>query len=358
METTMENVNERSTKKEILSALKNAQQEIRKMKAGALNVVEEKKLKRREEVLHKVSNGGVNGLLESIEAMKGVFADSIFGLSKQVSEKIEKLQELEEAIVIKSQDLKELYDIEREAELLAGVVDARRQAEAEFADRKREIVDESTKLYKKQEKEVEEKIDALSRAGQEKVALMAKEQDRARAEWEYEFERKKREKNNELLDAMELKMKEFRENRENKEKEIQNRIEEIEEREAKLNALDQETEALKIKIADMEKSREEEISAAEEKAKEKARTSYHIELSALKKMHDAGQMVLQGKVDMLQEALGKERAAASDLQTKLDKAYSEIRSVAMASFDSQANAKMVENMKAALDTTNQPQRKS
>jgi len=149
-----------NTKKEMLNAynaLLKQLQEKREAELKPEKIIEEKKKREVVEVAETLSSEGV---VKEIGNLKLELGKMLTQISDGLEEEVNKYKKIQNAIKIKEEELKELYEIERSAETLAALIEAqnqkRQEFESEMAARKEELNREILAIREEWEKEKKE----------------------------------------------------------------------------------------------------------------------------------------------------------------------------------------------------------
>ena len=116
--------------------------------------------KQSEKILDAVSTFKPQTVIEEIGALQNSLQNTLAGLSAQISIKLEQMKNVEEAIVIKENELKELYEINAEALSLEEMREKCQQEEdnwnKRFIDRQNQWNEEAKDRLKKWNREEED----------------------------------------------------------------------------------------------------------------------------------------------------------------------------------------------------------
>jgi colicin import membrane protein len=329
----MSDVNIKSTKQQIYGAYQDALKELKDLKSTQLDPKAEKAKVRAAEVKKATEPEAVDDALSMLK-QASVNIEETVGVIKT---EYKKLSEVEEAIEIRSRELKELYGIEAEAESLAALVDSHRRLKDEL---ELEIGVERDSWAEEQALCAKEHSRALDE--------MKKAQQREEESWKYDFERRKRQEHDSFRDELAEERKAFDAEMEMKSKEFRERLAALEKREEEVTGRETKQENLEMELERLKATRESDIEVAAASARDKARASYAIETNALKKGHEAEVTVLTARADTLLEQVRELREENSGLSAKLSEAYAKIQDVALKSLESQGNARMVEQLSRSV----------
>ena len=178
-----------NTKKEMIdtyNALLKQLQEKSEAELKPEKKIEEKKKREVVEVAETLSSEGV---VKEIGNLKLEIGKRLTSISDGLEEEVIKFNQIQKAIEIKDEELKELYEIERSAETLAALIEAqnkkRQEFELEMTARKEELNREiitTREEWGKEKKEHEVEI-------KERDAAEAKRREREKEEYNYTFKR-------------------------------------------------------------------------------------------------------------------------------------------------------------------------
>lgn len=324
-------VNEKSTKKQILDAYQESLAAIKQLKAGQLDPQAEKAKARSKELKELTNTDKVDDTLEELLTLSSRVPDYIGSAVEQIRGYSKKANELKEVIEFQEQTLQELYGVENSAETLAAMIETKHKVRADLD----ESIEDVKKNWAKEREEQEER-----HARESEDAERA--HSRRIAEWEYEFLRRTKQKEDGLKDELQATRKEFDLDTEKRQKDINEQVEALQKREETMDEIETKLTEMEQELVRVKEARALEIETVKEEAKAKAKTSYAIEVNALKKTHEAEVSILAAKSENLEQQLMSEREDNGALSAKLDEAYTKIQDVAVKSLESQGNARMVE----------------
>lgn len=215
--------------------------------------------------------------------------------------------ELKTAIDAKKEELERVHRIEAEANSLAALIAIKDGLVSERTERAAAILQDAKDEAEKILLEAKESMDTLRKEFDLQLAEDARQQRRRTEEWEYSFERKRREQLDSVQDEIDAKLKA-----------LAAREEEVSEREALADKLLAEVDDLKDRLEAAEEKTLARIAAAVEEAKDKAEKSAQIQKSFAEKQLKAEIGVLMTKNENLQELVG-------DLRQRLDRAENQVQ---------------------------------
>ena len=319
-----------NTKKEILSMYDELLEQLNNQQAGVHDPKAEVKAKNDSNVLSKAQQLSNQDITEQIAHLQKNMANVFNSLSSDFAEEMNKYNSVKEAISLKQAELKELFDIEKEAMTLTALVNSNKafqeKYEKEMEDKKEQYRLELNNIQN-QIKEEREKFNLAVKEEKQKIEL---EKERLQEEFEYNFERSKQKRFDDLNDELQAQKREFENATNLKEKELEEKEKELLQREnvvnvkeEKIESLEEQVAALPLKEAEMKKELEESIKA--QYAKTEA-----IKENSIKKHFESEKNVFENKIAMLQESLDRKNDENDKLSNKLDEAYNKIQQVAIA----------------------------
>ena len=318
-------ITERDTKATILKALREAEKKIAELEKGKLDAAKEAKKKKEAEVTNKADQlmeGNIEGKITDLS--KSV-VQLLTKIDSDLKEQTKNLQTVKEAIAIKEAELKELFDIEKQAHTLAGLVNAHQELklsqEKELAEEKEKATNELEEI-KKQIEMARKEYETMLKEQKEALELQKK---RGEEEFKYEFARHKKQSYDQLEDELASKRKEFEAEVEKTTKELDaykaqldEREEKLLKREEKMKELEDEVASIPDKIAEVKKE-------AKEKADAEMKKVLAIREAAFKKEVEADKKILETECENLKKQLQASHETITELQNKLDEAYKRIQ---------------------------------
>lgn len=141
--------------------------------------------KQSEKVLDVVSTLKPQTVIEEIGALQNTLQGTLAGLSAQISIKLEQMKNVEDAIVLKQQELNELYGIDAEA---LSLEEMREQHEQEETDWQKKCFERQAQL----EDDEEERAKRWQREEEEHGYDMAQKKKRSQEEYNVEIATRRR----------------------------------------------------------------------------------------------------------------------------------------------------------------------
>lgn len=315
----------KSTKDVIFAALQVANKQIEELKAKQHNPVQESIAKKEQAVLTQATAIREITVGEVIQGLKSSIGTILNGVADDLEAKLETLNVIDEAIALKQRELKEIHEIEVNANSLAALVNTR-TALSDKLDTDHEIkkADYASEIEKARA-ELAELRNELAKEKKAWEAEFKQTQQRAESEWKYDFDRKKKQAQDKQDDELATERKEFDAEVEETKKELNEREAAVEVREATADANEAHVAELTEKVASIPTLIAEATKEAYAKGEKDAEKVTAIRISAKENELALKESALNAKNESLQEQLVAANKKAAELQEKLDAAYKDIR---------------------------------
>jgi len=337
----MAEISSRSTKQQILAAYEAQQKKVAALEAAQLNPTKLKQKKAAAQVNERVKGLNLEGVTKSIQTTKSRTAGVLDTIQEELVSQLMQFEDMGEALRLREAELQELYGIERQAESLAALIETQNSLKAQYAEEdaaRRESF--QNEMDKKRAAWEEEKSE---HARQTQILLTREQEDRQREmeTWKYNHARDERVRLDKLEDALNAKRKAFNTQMEDEQKQLKLREEEVTRRE-------ENHEDLELQVQDLTARLETEVESAREEASKRAKTSFGIEVNALKRGHEADMKVAEGQIATLQADNQRLASQVANLEQNITQAYAKIQETANKALDAQGNRNTVEQVQNAL----------
>ncbi|MCL6088174.1 MAG: hypothetical protein M1475_07150 [Actinobacteria bacterium] len=341
-----------NTKKEMIDTYNTLLKQLQEKSEAELKPekkIEEKKNKEVVQVAEALSSEGV---IKEIGNLKLEIGKRLTGISDGLEEEVSKFNQIQKAIEIKDQELKELYEIERTAETLAALIEAQNQKRQEFeiemVARKKELDREiitTREEWEKEEKEYEAQI-------KERDAAEIKRREREKEEYGYAFKREQLLARDKFEDEMAKTEKEIQLKKEYMEKELAEREKTVAEREEELAELQNKVAAFPDEIKEV-------VSKAVKDTTDRITLEAKNKEELLKKEFDGERNVLKTRIESLEKTVKEQSAHIANLSGQLEKSYQKVQDIAIKSVEGSSNLKSFANLQqlATEQIRRQPQEK-
>ena len=259
----------------------------------------------------------------NVEATAGILETVARGLREAKAE----FDEVNAAIEAKKADLDRVHGVQVEADSLAAMVEAKDRLVKERVERAAEIMAEANEraaeIREAAAKEAAETRDEAAKADASAEQL----RQRAQAEWDYDFNRKKQAQIDEVGDIIAKRLKVLKEQEDA-----------VKEREAEANEKDGEIADLKTKVESMENDLPAKLDAAREEGEKKAAKSFGFQKTIIEKDHEGRINVLEGANAALKERLMEMQSRLAAAEAQVNAAGQRVTDIATASLKSQGDA--------------------
>jgi hypothetical protein len=272
------------------------------------------------EVLQSVAGLNLDVVSGKIAATQVEVQKSLAGLSAKLVEELETLRNVEEAITLKREELKQLYDIESAAvdlDELYAKIDSQREAwEEEQARKQREFAEMQSERNKQW----------------------------ARGEEEYQYRLAQEHKKQE--DAFKGKIEE-------QDKANRNRQEQLDkgwnEREAELKKRETELQELRAKVDSIPEMVKKAENAAQAVAVNSVKKEYETKMVLAQKDMETAQKLAAQEVASLKAALEKANAQIADIKAQLEQAHHDVKEISAKALESASGRSAMEALQKVLE---------
>ncbi|MCE5328901.1 hypothetical protein LLG07_00990 [bacterium] len=341
-----------NTKKEMIdtyNALLKQLQEKSEAELKPEKKIEEKKNREVVEVAETLSSEGV---ISEIGRLKLEIGKKLTHISDGLEEEVSKFNQIQKAIEIKDEELKELYEIERSAETLAALIEAQNKKHQEFelemAAQREELnreISTTREEWGKEKKEYEAEI-------KERDTSEAKRREREKEEYNYTFKREQLLARNKFEDEMAKTEKEIQLKKEYMEKELTEREKAVTEREEELAELQK-------KVTVFPDETKEAVNKAVKETTERITLEAKNKEELIRKEFDGERNVLKTRIESLEKTVKDQSAQIANLSVQLEKSYQKVQDIAIKSVEGSSNLKSFANLQqlASEQIRRQPQEK-
>lgn len=315
-------VTAKSTKTEILEAYNEV-----KAKLDAMDSMKDDPMK-------KVAEAEIKRISDSAETIvgKNILSPEIVGAYNDLMKDIES----------KKKTLKELYDIEIEANSMVAMINAHKEKEVELkakydsmkAELDAEVAEKKAKAQEELVKLADQKKETLENIRKESKELMnALNVERARNKEEYDYVTKRsRQKENDV----------WADEKATREKVLAEKEAAVKLRETEVSAKEEYIAELESKVAEIPTLVETAKAEGIKKGESDAGKSYSFEKRTIETKNEYEQKALKDTVARLEVALAAEKEAKETLQDKLDSAYAQMRELASETVKSSGGVKILD----------------
>lgn len=272
------------------------------------------------------------GVSEKIAELKTEISKMLSQLADRLETEAKKYDDVKKAVVLREKELREVYEIQKNASSLAALIEAQQQRQSDFdlqmAEKKETLENEIEENRANWEKEKT----AYLKEKAEQEAADKKQRDRAREEFKYAFDREQQ-FTREHFEHEKAKMeRDLALRREQLERELHDRERTVAEREA-------EYQQLKTRAAAFPAELDDSVNKAIAEVTERLGAQEKMELELLKKEFAGERNVLATRIEALEKALQEQTDRAAALSQQIEKAYTQVQDVAVKAIDGSTQLK-------------------
>ena len=335
-----------NTKKEMLNAYNTMLNKIKSQNELDLNPKKRAAEKEVKATVSKADSLSTEQITKSILTLKTDFNKTLNSLSDKLENEVSAYEAVIKAIVIKENELAEIFEIEKEAASLAALIEAQ-------SDRKREF---SEKLEKEKEDlatEVEEKRIAWNEEKKqhgdeqkERQETETKVRNREKEEYKYELERERKLARDSFEDEKNKLERDISEKRNSVNKELGEREKAVFEREENIEVMHTEIDSFPEKLSNSIKKAVNEVT---EKLKSEAGNNQKLQ----QKDFEAERNTFVAEAASLKMTVETQKQQIKDLTAKLDKSYDEVKDMAVKTIEGiSSNTNVNAELRAAIASKN------
>lgn len=280
-------------------------------------------------ILESVKNLKPETVINDIGNLQIGLQSTLAGVSAEISNKIEQMQQVDEAINLKKAELKDLYDIDAEATNLENIKNKTEEATQEFARQR----DEREKEWEEEELEREK--------------MWVRQED----EHQYTSTKNHREAEDTFQSRLTTKMKAESERAANLNRTWR-------EREEELTSKENEYKELQEKVDDFDSKVKSEVSKAEAILSNRLKKDYEHQIKIIDMESNTKIALSNSQVKSMQENIIKLEEQIDDLQNQLDQSRADAKEVTNQALQSASGRQVAQALQRVVDQTSDTGRKS
>jgi len=340
-ETKAEDITMSNTKKEMLAAYKELVKRLEERRKAEAKPAQKVAERARKEAVAAADALSAAGIGKEIGNLKSEIGKMLAQLSDKLEEEIAKYLQATKAVATKEQELREIYEIEREASSLTALIEAqrekRRQFEADMAEKKANLEQEilSTREAWTREKELR---DARIK---ERTETEKKNREREAEEYKYRFEREKKLAREQYDDEKARLDREIALKKEAAERDIAAREQALVAREAELDDL-------RKRAGSFPKELETAVAKAVQETTERLTREGENREALMKKDAESEKTVLTSRIEALQQTVKEQAQQIARLSAQIEKSYGQVQDIAVKAIEGSSNAKAVAALQAQV----------
>lgn len=321
-----------NTKQEMLEAYGTLLDELKEKSDLQVKPEERREEKKVREAVAAAEQLTAEGVVRRINDLKIDIGKMLSQVADGLEGEVRRLEGLQKAVAARDAEIRELYEIEQSAGTLAALIEAQNRKRADYeedmAERKAALQGEIEALRDQLESEKAER----DREAKEWAAAEKKRRDREREDFQYGFERDKKQ----IMDRME-------DEKARLEKEIQLRQEELgkilQEREKKVVEKESELAELRKRTEVFPKELETAVGSAVKELAERLKGEAKGREELMKATFDGERNVLTTKIASLEKTVKEQADQLAKLNQQLEKAYQKVEDVAVKTIEGSSQAK-------------------
>ena len=321
-----------NTKQEMLAAYNALLKQLQEKEEAELKPEKKMEERKTKEVVELAEGLSSEGVVKGISNLKLEISKMLTQISDRMEEEVNKFRGIHKAIELKEKEIKELYEIERNAATFAALIEAQNRKRQEF---EKEMAEEKEALAQEIEstrQEWEEERKAHDAEIKERDAEEKKRRQRESEDFAYNVKR----------EQQSVKDK-FEDEKTKLEKDIQLKKEEMEnvlkERERVIVEKESELEELRTRVSGFPKELEVSVKRAIQETIERLTLESTNKAALLAKEFEGERKTLATRIEAL-EKTGKEQSERiQNLTQQLEKAYQKVQDIAVKAVEGSANAR-------------------
>ena len=311
-----------STKQEMIDAYNSILKQLEEREKIDLKPEERIERIKNKEILQKADGLSSEGVMQEIGTLKSEIGKMLTQLADRLEEEVVSYTKIKAAVKIEENELQEIYDIKKEAQSLAALIEAhaqkRQELEAEMAEKKSELTLEINTMRADWAKEQDlREIEIKNRETEE-----AKKRQRDKEEYEYAQKR----------EQMLLKDS-FHDVKSRQEKEIQLKKEDTDrqfgEREKRIASREKEIEELRKSAENFPAELDKAIGRALKETTDRLLKEAAGKEELLKKIFEGERNVLATKIESFEKIAKEQREQIQLLSKQLAEAYQKVQDIAV-----------------------------
>lgn len=327
----------KNTKQELLDLIGDLQQEIEEREKQELKPEKVKEESRHKESVKTADAATEETATKGIDGLKSELSRMLAELAEKLTTETDRYRKIKEAITAKDRELKDIFEIERQAGTLAALIEAQARKKTSFdeemaaAKERMDIEIRETREAWKKEKE------AWIAEQKEREQEEKKRREREKEEWLYAFTREKEQEKNR-----------FEDEKREREKELAAKIAELETRERAIAEKESRLKELEAKVAGFDAQIQGTVQRAIKETTERLATEHKAKSDLALKQHEGEKAVLATRIETLDQQLVEQKKQSEKLSTQLDMAYKKVEDIALKALESSGNAKTIAGINQML----------
>jgi hypothetical protein len=277
------------------------------------------------------------GVVKSIGELRSSIGKMLAQLSDRLEEEVSKYVQIQRAIVAKSAELKEIYDIQKSASTLTALIEAQQNRRDEFEASLAADKEELTAEIERTRSEWESEKKSRETEAKERAAGEQKRREREQEEYRYAFAREQQ-----------LAKDRFADETAKAEKALADRIAEAEKqlaaREKAVAEREQELKELRIRVDGWPKELDAAVARAVKETGERSRADAAAREELLKREFAGERNVLTTRITALEQVAKEQAEQITRLSAQAEKAYVQVQDIAVKAIEGSSASKSFANL--------------
>ena len=306
-----------STKKELMEAYLAAKEASEKRLQEELKPEKVREEHRKVETIKTADTIAAEDVLSHINSLKSAIVKELGGLAEKLDAEANKYRKLQEAVGIKEDELKRIYEIDAAASALAALVEAHRQKQLEYETEEAGMI----ALFERQKQE-------FQAAAKEEKDAFEKSGKRAKEEFEYNWKREQEQKRNALKDELAALEKQIAQKETAFEQAIAEREAVLAQRDTELSEREKILADLQNKVESFPETLENAVSKAIKETASKLQFEFNMKEALLNKGFEGDRNVYEARIKALETTVASQERQIEDISSRQEKAYEKVQDIA------------------------------
>ncbi len=343
-------ISSRSTKQDMLKAYKALLKQIETKGKKDLKPEKLVREKENEKVLSEVKSFSTEGVAGNIHRLQLEIGTILTQLSDRLGTEVGKFDKIEEAIRIKEEELKEIYEIDKSAASLAALIEAHDQEREQFEEEMKTKQDQLLHEIAQDREEWKREKQQYSAKVKEDHEGERKKREREKEEYKYVIQREKQlikdqsnDEKNRLLAEKEIVQKEISTMREQAEKSLSDRESAVQSKEEAFNLLQEKAENFPGEMEDA-------ISKAVKASSDKIRLETDYKSKISQQTFEGEKNVLKTRIESFEKVVKEQAEQIVKLSKLQEMAYQKVQDVAVKAIEGASNSASYNELQKLLRT--------
>jgi hypothetical protein len=322
-----------NTKKEMLQAYQRVLKQLQEKQRAEMKPEETLAARRKDQATTVADAVVTDSIGNQIASLKAGIGRTLNELAERLEQESNKYAQVKSAVETAETELREIYDIEKQASSLAALLEAQKEEREQFKaamSAKREQLEYEIATHREafeydvqtqQEQWKKERAEHEASA-KEQEAADKKRRQREQEEWQYQFEREKKAAEEQRQHELARLDREIQLKQEHLDKVLS-------EREQAVATAEQELQALRSRAQNFPAELDQAVSRAVQETTERLERERKYAVDLLQKEYDGERNVLKSRIEALQQTVDKQVEQVAKLSHQLEHSYSQVQDIAL-----------------------------